>query len=62
MYEFGDKKLGYTAIVYVMESTNSVIVHFDGFNNLKECNKFSYQIMDDLGIKPLFKPQDITLH
>jgi hypothetical protein len=62
MYEFGDKKLGYTAIVYVMESTKSVIVHFDGFNNLKECNKFSHQIMDDLGIEPLFKPQDITLH
>ena len=40
MFEFDDKKLGYTAIVYVMESTNSVIVHFDGFNNLKECNKF----------------------
>jgi len=34
MFEFDDKKLGYTAIVYVMESTNSVIVHFDGFNNL----------------------------
>ena len=62
MKKFDDKKIGYTAIVYVMESTNSVIVHFDGFNNLKECNKFSYQIMDDLGIEPLFKPQDITLH
>tara|TARA_R110002012_G_scaffold71256_1_gene182932 strand:- start:1925 stop:2113 length:189 start_codon:yes stop_codon:yes gene_type:complete len=62
MYEFNDKKIGYTAIVYVMESTNSVIVHFDGFDNLKECNNFSHKIMDDLGIEPLFTPQDVTLH
>lgn len=62
MFEFDDKKLGYTAIVYVMESTNSVIVHFDGFNNLKECNNFSHQIMDDLGIETLFSNQNQTLH
>ncbi|MDA7814283.1 hypothetical protein N8990_05185 [Candidatus Pelagibacter sp.] len=62
MFEFDDKKLGYTAIVYVMESTNSVIVHFDGFNNLKECNNFSHQIMDDLGIETLFSSQNQTLH
>ena len=62
MFEFDDKKLGYTAIVYVMESTNSVIVHFDGFNNLKECNIFSHQIMDDLGIETLFSSQNQTLH
>jgi hypothetical protein len=62
MFEFDDKKLGYTAIVYVMESTNSVIVHFDGFNNLIECNKFSHKIMDDLGIETLFSSQNQTLH
>ena len=62
MFEFDDKKLGYTAIVYVMESTNSVIVHFDGFNNLKECNKFSHQIIDDLGIETLFSKESQTLH
>ena len=62
MFEFDDKKLGYTAIVYVMESTNSVIVHFDGFNNLMECNRFSYQIMDDLGIETLFSKESQTLH
>jgi len=62
MFEFDDKKLGYTAIVYVMESTNSVIVHFDGFNNLKECNRFSHQIMDDLGIETLFSKESQTLH
>jgi len=62
MFEFDDKKLGYTAIVYVMESTNSVIVHFDGFNNIMECNRFSHQIMDDLGIETLFSSQNQTLH
>ncbi len=62
MFEFDDKKLGYTAIVYVMESTNSVIVHFDGFDNLKECNNFSHQIMDDLGIETLLSSQIQTLH
>ena len=60
MFEFDDKKLGYTAIVYVMESTNSVIVHFDGFDNLKECNNFSHQIMDDLGIETLFSSQNMV--
>ena len=62
MYEFDDKNLGYTAIVYVMESTNSVIVHFDGFDNIKECKKFSHQIMNDLGIESLFNPKGATLH
>jgi len=62
MKKFNDKKIGYTAIVYVMESTNSVIVHFDGFNNLKECDSFSYKIMDDLGIEPLYVPESVTLH
>ena len=37
MKKFDDKKMGYTAIVYIMESSNSVIVHFDGFNNLLAC-------------------------
>ncbi len=48
MKKFDDKKMGYTAIVYVMESTKSVIVHFDGFkdlkvkNNLKEPIRFTF--------------------
>ena len=63
MKKFDDKKLGYTAIVYIMKSTNSVIVHFDGFKSLKECNFFSHQIMDDLGIESLGSlPHGETLH
>ena len=62
MYDFLDGNKGYSAIIYVMESSNSVVVHFGGFNDISECKKFSHHLMDDLGIEPLFKPQDITLH
>mgnify|MGYP006084216631 FL=1 len=62
MKKFDDKKIGYTSVVYVMESTKSVIVHFDGFKDLKECDNFSYQIMDDLGIEPISLSENITLH
>tara|TARA_R110001592_G_scaffold3105_1_gene17380 strand:+ start:160 stop:348 length:189 start_codon:yes stop_codon:yes gene_type:complete len=62
MKKFDDKKIGYTAVVYVMESNNSVIVHFDGFKNIKECDNFSFQIMDDLGIEPISLPESVTLH
>jgi|TARA_B110000259_G_scaffold131251_1_gene148100 hypothetical protein len=62
MKKFNDKKIGYTAVVYVMESNNSVIVHFDGFKNIKECDNFSFQIMDDLGIEPISLPESVTLH
>ena len=62
MKKFDNKKMGYTAIVYVMESTKSVIVHFDGFKDIKECDNFSYQIMNDLGIEPISVPESITLH
>ena len=53
MKKFDDKKMGYTARVYFSESTNSVIFHFDCFNNHKECNFFSDQIMNNLGIESL---------
>ena len=62
MKKFNDKKIGYTTVVYVMESTKSVIVHFDGFKDLKECDNFSFQIMDDLGIEPLYNSPGATLH
>ncbi len=62
MKKFDDKKKGYTAIVYIMESTKSVIVHFDGFKDIKECDNFSFQVMDDLGIEPLLTSPGVTLH
>ena len=35
MIDFDDDKKGYSAIIYIMESSNSVVVHFGGFDNLK---------------------------
>ena len=46
-----------------MESSNSVIVHFGGFNDLTECRYFSHNIMDDLGIENLLNvPKGVTVH
>ena len=62
MYDFEDNKKGYSAIIYVMESSNSVVVHFGGFNDLLECKKFSHHLMDDLGIESLMIPKGVTVH
>ena len=40
-----------TQQLFTRESTNSVVVHFGGFNDLTECKYFSHHIMDDLGIE-----------
>ena len=45
-----------------MESSNSVVVHFGGFDDLTECKKFSHNLMDDLGIESLFVPKGVTVH
>ena len=46
-----------------MESSNSVVVHFGGFNDLKECRYFSHHIMEDFGIEQLLNvPQGVTVH
>ena len=37
MFDYEDGKQGYSAVIYIMESTNSVVVHFGGFNDLTEC-------------------------
>ena len=62
MYDFEDNKKGYSAIIYVMESSNSVVVHFGGFDNITECKKFSHHLMDDLGIESLMIPRGVTVH
>ena len=62
MYDFDDGKQGYSAIIYVMESSNSVVVHFGGFTNLKECTRFSHHLMDDLGIESLMIPRGVPVH
>ena len=63
MMDFDDNEKGYSAVVYIMESSKSVVVHFGGFNDLKECRYFSTHIMDDLGIEQLLNvPQGVTVH
>ncbi len=63
MLDYEDGKQGYSAVIYIMESTNSVVVHFGGFNDLTECRYFSHHIMDDLGIENLLNvPRGVTVH
>tara|TARA_R100001129_G_scaffold47154_1_gene31985 strand:+ start:408 stop:596 length:189 start_codon:yes stop_codon:yes gene_type:complete len=62
MIDFRDNKKGYSAIIYVLESNNSVLVHFDGFTDLVEAKMFSNHLMDDLGIEQLNIPVGETIH
>ncbi len=63
MMDFDDKEKGYSAVIYIMESSKSVVVHFGGFNDISECRYFSTHIMDDLGIEDLLNlPQGVTVH
>tara|TARA_R110002020_G_scaffold447192_1_gene659541 strand:- start:842 stop:1033 length:192 start_codon:yes stop_codon:yes gene_type:complete len=63
MFDYEDGIKGYSAVIYIMESTNSVVVHFGGFNDLTECKYFSSHIMDDLGIEQLLNiPKGVTVH
>ena len=62
MMDYLDGKKGYSAIIYVMESSNSVVVHFGGFDDITECKKGSQHLMDDLGIESLLVPKGVTVH
>ncbi len=62
MMDYLDGKKGYSPIIYVMESSNSVVVHFGGFDDITECKKFSHHLMDDLGIESLLVPRGVTVH
>ena len=63
MFDYEDGKQGYSAVIYIMESTNSVVVHFGGFNDLTECRYFSHHIMYYLGIENLLNvPKGVTVH
>ena len=62
MIDFRDNKKGFSEIIYVLESNNSVLVHFDGFTDLVEAKMFSNHLMDDLGIEQLNIPVGETIH
>ena len=50
------------ALVVISESTNSVIIHFDGFNDLDEAHDFSDYMIEELGINPLQYTLNRTIH
>ena len=52
----------HTAIVYVMENSNSVIVHFGGFKNVYEAWNFGYELVEKLDIQKIDIPQNRTIH
>ena len=62
MMDYLDGKKGYSAIIYVMESSNSVVVHFGGFDDITECKKFSHKLLYYLGIESLLVPKGVTVH
>ena len=62
MIDFRDNKKGYSAIIYVLESNNSVLVHFDGLTDILEAKMFSNHLMNDLGIEQLNIPVGETIH
>ena len=62
MIDFEDEQKGYSAVIYVMEGSKSVVVHFGGFDDIKEATKFSKFLMNDLGIESLVVPRGVTLH
>mgnify|MGYP001190659960 CR=1 FL=1 len=62
MIDFEDELKGYSAIIYVMENSKSVVVHFGGFDDILEARNFSKYLMHDLGIENLFVPENKTIH
>tara|TARA_R100000773_G_C4138032_1_gene65799 strand:- start:64 stop:300 length:237 start_codon:yes stop_codon:yes gene_type:complete len=60
MFETDKSKI--KAIVVISEATNSVIIHFDGFQDTLEAHDFSDYMIEQLGIKPLQYTMNKTIH
>ena len=60
MFETDKSKI--KAIVVISEATNSVIIHFDGFQYTLEAHDFSDFMIEQLGIKPLQYTMNKTIH
>jgi len=50
------------ALVVVSEYNNSVIVHFDGFEDYDDAKDFSQYMTEQLGIDLLNVPPNETIH
>ena len=59
---FKNEKPKINALVVISELTNSVIIHFDGFNDLNEAHDFSNYMIEELAINPLQYTLNKTIH
>jgi hypothetical protein len=50
------------ALVVVSETNNSVVIHFDGFDDLTHAKYFSEFMLDELGINSLKFDENRTIH
>ncbi len=50
------------AIVLISEKTNTVSVHFDGFEDAYDAKDFSNYLMEELNIEDLNNPKNHTIH
>ena len=57
-----DFKTKIKALVLISEMTNSVIIHFDGFDDLDDATDFCNYMIDELGIIPFHYTLNKTIH
>jgi len=50
------------ALIVITEHTNSVIIHFDGFEDYNDAKQFSEYMTEQLGITSLLIPSNKTIH
>ena len=60
MFEKAKSKIN--ALVVISEYNNSVIIHFDGFEDYDDAKEFSKYMTEQLGIDPLHIPSNRTIH
>ena len=57
-----DYKNRINAIVVISENTNSVMIHFEGFEDFYEAKDFSEYMVDELGINTDYYNLSKTIH
>tara|TARA_Y100000004_G_scaffold64378_1_gene72196 strand:+ start:862 stop:1041 length:180 start_codon:yes stop_codon:yes gene_type:complete len=57
-----DKKTIIKAFVVLSETNNTVLIHFDGFEDYEDAKDFSDYMINQLGIEKINVPFNRTLH
>lgn len=57
-----DKKTIIKAFVVLSETNNTVLIHFDGFEDYDDAKEFSDYMVEQLGIEKIDLPFDRTIH